>query len=101
MPSNEERDLEAELVDNGKLVLFPSHEPITGDELKRLDSSMYGDDEDDPKLDIGVAEAYGYLVEVRDGQITIRGALYDGSSWPAPTLEVVDECRVFDEWMVA
>ena len=99
MPSDEERDLAASLVENGRLVFFPFHEPITGDEVKCLDGSVVVDDADDPQLDIGVADSYGYLVEVRDRQITIRRALYDGSSGPVPTVEVVDGGGVFDERM--
>ena len=57
--------------------------------------SVYVEDEDVPQLDIDVADAYGYLLQVRGGQITIRGALYDGGSGPAPTLEVQDKCAVF------
>jgi hypothetical protein len=62
---------------------------------------VFTDDEDDPQLDIGEADAYGYLLEVREGQTTIRGALYDGSSGPAPTLEIVEDSGVFDERMRA
>jgi hypothetical protein len=40
-----------------------------------------------------------YLVEVREGEVTIRGVLYDGSSGPMPTVEVQEECGVFDERM--
>ena len=68
--------------------------------MKCLDGSVYIDDEDDPRLDIGVGDACGYLLQVRDGQVTIRGALYDGGSG-APTVAVVDECGVFDERMGA
>ena len=56
-------------MENGRQVFIPFHEPITGDEVTCLDGSVYVDDEDDPKLDIGVADAYGYLVEVRDGHM--------------------------------
>jgi hypothetical protein len=100
MPAHERRNLEAELIENGRLVFFPFHEPITGDEVKCLDGSVYVEDEDDRQLDIVESDAYGYLVEVREGQITIRGALYDGSSGPVPTV-VQDECGVFDERMEA
>jgi hypothetical protein len=101
MPSNEQRDLRAELVEHGRLVFFPFHEPITGDEVKCLDGSVYVDDEEDPRLDIGVADIYGCLFEVCEGQVTIRGALCEASSGPVPTLEIVDECGVFDERMGA
>jgi hypothetical protein len=98
-PSHENRILEAELVENGKLVFLPFHEPMVGDQVKCLDGSVYVENEDVPKLDIGEADAYGYLMELRQGDITIRGALYDGSSGPVPTLEVQEECGVFDERM--
>ena len=88
-----------ELIENHKLVFFPFHEPITADEIKCLDGSTYIDDEDDPKIDIGVADNYGYLVEVREGSITFYPALYDGSSGPLPSLTVQHECGVFDDQM--
>ena len=72
----------AEPLENSKLVFFPFHEPITGDEVKCLDGSVYVEDDDEPQLGVGAADGYGYLMQVRDGQITIRGALYDGSSGP-------------------
>lgn len=98
-PSNEERDLTVELIDHGKLVFFPFHEPITADEIKCLDRSTFLDDEADSKIDIGVSDSYGYLVEVREGAITFYPASYDGSSGPHPSLDVQHECGVFDDQM--
>lgn len=98
-PSNEERDLTVELIDQGKLVFFPFHEPVTADEIKCLDGRTYLGDEDDPQIDIGVADSYGYLAEVREGSITFYPALYDGSSGPLPSLNVQHECGVFDDQM--
>jgi hypothetical protein len=101
MPWNEEREVEVELAEHGRLVFFPFHEPIARDEVKCLDGSVYVDDEDEAQLDIDVADSYGYVVEVRGGQIAIRGALYDGSSGPAPTPQMVEECGVLEERMGA
>ena len=58
-----------------------------------------GDVDERPKLDISMADSYGYLVQVRDGQVTIRGAIYDGSS--GPVVEVQEKCGVFEERMRA
>ena len=101
VPSHKECDWAEMLIDHGKLVFFPFHEPITDDEIKCLDGSTYQDDEDDANIDIGVADNYGYLVEVRDGTITFYPALNDGSSGPLPTVDVQHECGVFDEQMGA
>ena len=48
-----------------------------------------------------MADAYGYLLQVRDGQVTICATLYDGSSGPVATLRVVGAWGVFDERMGA
>jgi hypothetical protein len=37
-----------------------------------LDGSLYVVDEGDPQLDIGVADAYGYVLQVRNSQIAMR-----------------------------
>jgi hypothetical protein len=65
------------------------------------DGWVYVEDENAAKLDIGEADAYGYLVEVREGEIRIQGALYDAGSGPVPIVEVKDRCGLFDERMEA
>ena len=47
-------------------------------------------------FDIGVADGYGFLVEVRDGQVNLHPALYDGSSGPMPSIDLQARCSVMD-----
>lgn len=98
IPSEDERDLEADL-NAGMLIFFPFHEPVTDGVVKCLDGTTLEDDQDDPKIDIGVADSYGYLVEVNGGTLTFYPALYDGSSGPLPTVNVQHRCGVFDDKM--
>lgn len=98
VPSHKDRDLAEALIEHGKLAFFPFHEPITSDQIKCLDG---GTCEDDPEIEIGVPDSYGYLVEVRDGTITFYPVLYDGSSGPLPSLDLQHECGVFDARMEA
>ena len=98
-PSNEAKDLEAELIGQGMLVFFPFHEPITSDQVKCLDGGIYVEDES--PLEIGEADAYGFLVQVSGGDIIVHPALHDGSSGPAPTLNIEHRCGALDERMNA
>ena len=53
------------------------------------------------EFDIGVADGYGFLVEVRDGNVNLHPALYDGSSGPIPSIDLQAHCSVMDEKMKA
>jgi hypothetical protein len=57
MRSTEDRHLRTQLVERGRLVFFPFHEPVTGDEAKCLEAWVCLDHEDNPQLHIGVSAA--------------------------------------------
>ena len=97
MPLYEDRDLFAELTELGWLLFFQVHEPLADDTALCIDGSREPSD----NFDIGVADGYGFLVEVRDGQVHLHPALYDGSSGPMPSIDLQAHCSVLDEKMKA
>lgn len=97
MPLYEDRDLVAELTELGWLLFFQLHEPLVDETALCVDGSRESSDD----FDIGVADGYGFLVEIRDGQVHLHPALYDGSSGPFPSLDLQAHCSVMDEKMQA
>jgi hypothetical protein len=95
MPRNEDRDLLSELTELGWLLFFQLHEPLADDTALCIDGSRESSD----SFDIGVADGYGFLVEVRDGQVQLHPALCDGSSGPVPSLDLQAHCSVMDAKM--
>jgi hypothetical protein len=95
MPLYDERDLCNELTDRRWLLFFQMHEPLAGDTALCIDGTR----EPCGNFDIGVADGYGFLVEIHEGQISLHPALYDGSSGPFPTLDLQAHCSVLDERM--
>ena len=94
---DEDRNLMLELTERGWLLFFQLHEPLADDTALCIDGSRVASDE----LDIGVADGYGFLVEVRDGTVSLHPALYDGSSGPTPSIDLQAHCSVMDEKMKA
>ncbi len=94
---DEDRDLTSEMTERGWLLFFQLHEPLVDDTALCIDGSRVASDE----LDIGVADGYGFLVEVRDGTVNLHAALYDGSSGPMPSIALQAHCSVMDEKMKA
>jgi hypothetical protein len=83
------------LLEHGGKVFFPMHEPLADDRALCIDGArLFSED-----FDIGVADAYGFLVEVHDGQVSLHPALYDGTSDPFPTIDLQGHCGVLDECM--
>ena len=97
VPLYEDRDLKTELLERGWLLFFQMHEPLADDTVLCIDGSQ----EDADDFDIGVADGYGFLVEVRDGQVNLYPALYDGTSRSEPSLDLQAHCSVMDEKMKA
>ena len=60
MPIYEDRDLISELTERGWLLFFQLHEPLADDTALCIDGTRVASDE----FDIGVADGYGFLVEV-------------------------------------
>ena len=96
MPLYEDRDLLEEL-EQGWLLFFQLHEPLADEKVLCIDGSRELSD----RFDIGVADGYGFLVEVRDGNVNLHPALYDGSSGPMPSIDLQAHCSVMDEKMEA
>jgi hypothetical protein len=94
-PLRVDRDLAEELVERGWKLFFQMHEPLADDQALCIDGKRR--DADD--FDIGVADGYGFLVEVHDGQISLHPALYDGTSGPFPTIDLQGRCSVLDGCM--
>ena len=97
MPVYEDRDLVAELTERGWLLFFQLHEPLADDTARCIDGSREPSDD----FDIDVADGYGFLVEIRNGIVSLHPALYDGSSGPLPSLDLQTHCSVMDEKMKA
>jgi hypothetical protein len=94
---DEDRDLLSELTERGWLLFFQLHEPVADDTVLCIDGSRVASDD----FDIGVADGYGFLVEIRDGNVSLHPALYDGSSGPMPSIDLQAHCSVMDEKMKA
>ena len=73
MPVDEDRDLISELTERGWLLFFQLHEPVADNTALCIDGSRVASD----GFDIGVADGYGFLVEVRDGTVNLHPALYE------------------------
>jgi len=76
-------------------VFFSMHEPLVGDAALAIDGKRR------PCHSFGIrrTDAFGWLVEVRDEQVSLHPALYDASSVPAPTLDLRARCGPLDECM--
>jgi hypothetical protein len=81
------------LLEQGNLVFVPVHEPAAADTVRLID----GSEVETERLDIGVADLYGFLLERHDGNLSLHPALYDGTSGPFPTLDLQGTCSVLDE----
>lgn len=95
VPVDGDRDLRKELLDHGWLLFFQMHEPLADDTALCIDGTRVSSD----KFDIGVADGYGFLVEIRDDVVSLHPALYDGSSGPIPSLDLQAHCSVLEEKM--
>jgi hypothetical protein len=83
------------LLEHQAKVFFPMHEPLADEMALCIDGARRRVED----FDIGVADAYGFLVEVHDGQVSLHPALYDGSSGPLPTITLQGQCSVLDGCM--
>jgi hypothetical protein len=92
----EGRDLRGELLERGWLLFFPVHEPLATETALCID----GERRDSGEFNIGVADEYGFLVEVGGDRITLHPALYDGSSRTIPALDLQGRCGTVIEDMM-
>ena len=76
-------------------LFFLMHEPIADNKFLCID----GEHRDSDDVDIGVADGYGYLVEVDDLSVSLHPALYDGSSGPYPRIDLQGTCSVLEKPM--
>lgn len=90
-----DRDLVEELAERKWRLFFQMHEPLAADQSLCID----GERREVGDFDIGVADGYGFLVEIHDGQISLHPALYDGSSGPVPRIHLQGQCSVMDDCM--
>ena len=95
-PIYEDRDPLDELTGKHWLLFFQLHEPLVDDRVLCIDGVRRVSDE----FDIGVADGYGFLVEVHDGKISLHPALYDGSSGPFPRIDLQGHCSVLDNCLI-
>ena len=92
---DEDRDLYAELVKDGFMLFFSVHECLVDGAVRCVDGSVHKV----RKFDIGISDAYGLLVEVRDGWVNLYPALYDGSSHVFPSIQLQSTCSCVEEAM--
>jgi hypothetical protein len=79
------------------MVFVPGHEPPAGEAALVID----GSEVEAGRLDIGGSDLYGFLLEVHEDKLSLHPALYDGSSGPAPALDLQARCGVLDDRMAA
>jgi hypothetical protein len=94
LPVYEDRDLADELLYRGWLLFFPVHEPLVTETALCID----GVRRNSRDFDSGVAGEYGFVVEVREGVVSLHPALYDGSG-NVPSLDLQGRCGLLDECM--
>ena len=98
LPLHEDRELTEELVERKWKLFFPMHEPTAVYRALCIDGKRRDTDD----FDINLEDAYGFLVEVHDGdQISLHPAFFDGTSCPFPTIELQGRCSVLDDCMTA
>ena len=97
MPLYEERDLVDELTERGWLLFFQLHEPLADESALCIDGKREPCDD----FDIGVADGYGVLVEVSEGNVNLHPALYDGSTLTTPSMDLQAHCSVMDDKIIA
>lgn len=95
VPFYEDRDLRAELLERRWLLFFQMHEPLADETALCIDGTRVSSE----NFDIGVADGYGFLVEVRDDIVNLHPALYGGSSGPIPSVDLQAHCSVLDDKM--
>ena len=89
----EDRDPLDELTNRQWMLFFPLHEPVLEKTVLCVDGIRRPSDQ----FDIGIADNYGFLVEVHDGQVSLHPALYDVLSNPIPSIDLQGRCSVMDQ----
>jgi hypothetical protein len=85
-------NLTGDLLAGRKMIFFPLHEPLAGEEALCVDSETRRCD----TFDIGVSQTYGFLLEYHDGLLSLHPALYEDDG-PLPTLTVQGQCGGLDD----
>ncbi|MEZ6141698.1 MAG: hypothetical protein R3B84_14090 [Zavarzinella sp.] len=96
MPNHDGLDLVYVILNKKMMVFFQLHEPLVDEKALCIDGERRKTDD----FDIGLADGYGFLVELEDQHITLYPALYDGSSGPLPTITLQGTCALLEKWMV-
>jgi len=95
----DERNLFYELKDEGKQLYFAFSNVGIEESINCADGKEYEIDEDS---DFGLGEAtVGYLLKFKDGELIINSAMdcAGGCMVPPPSINIVEDCDVFDEPM--
>ncbi|HEY8889651.1 MAG TPA: hypothetical protein VIM70_05315 [Clostridium sp.] len=95
-----ERDYQMELKEEGKMLYFYFSDVDSGDPINCANGKKYTLDKYS-NFSLSVSTTIGYLLKYKDGEIIINSAMNSGepSLGPLPSIDLYDDCDVFDEPM--
>jgi hypothetical protein len=90
----------SELVKGDKLFFFGFSDPDVGEPIRCADGKAYKykyDGDSDFRLG-GETDVVGYLVQVKNGMVTIKSAIHSFGGCPVPPafVQIVPDCDVFE-----
>ncbi|MGV8984381.1 hypothetical protein [Clostridium sp.] len=97
---NQERDYLTELKKEGKMLYFYFSDVNTEDPIKCADGCEYEIDRHS-RFGLGHSDTVGYLLNYKEGELSINSAINFGESGPGPfpSINIREDCDVFDEPM--
>lgn len=89
-----------EALNQGKALFFMFTNTNTGDSINCVDGEGYEIDEESDFC-LGDADCVGYLLQIKNGVLTINSAVNSGGActFPPPSLDIEINCDVFDKPM--
>ena len=99
-PESGGRDIYSELVDEGKRLFLPFSSSNIGEPMPCADGNSYEIDEDSDFC-MGDIDCVGYLVEKEGDNLLIQSAINAGGGCPVPppSVELLEDCDVFEDGM--
>ncbi len=97
MPGHNSELTAREMIEQEMLVFLPMHRHDEDDTQRCIDGERRPSDD----FDIGISDAYGFLLEANDEQILLHPALYDGTSNFLPRINLQATCSCLEPAMRA
>lgn len=106
--SHVKRDILSELLDEKQLLFFIFSFPIDDESHHCADGKEYIlpeetiNEESDSDFGLGDTDSVGFLVQVKNGVVTLNSGILElegGLPGPGPIVDIVDDCDVFETHM--